>query len=184
MKHAYCQSTPARTRLRGFTLVELIVALTVVSAAMSALIMMFNAGLGLANQARNRAIAAELASGQLALLSASPRTFLWREDAADASGLFPINLSAEDPPAGNPVQGPEVRLASLPAQEKSDALYQRFRWKAWGRAIQDANVYEIVVSVHWLEGGRPHMLAMTSAIPRHEATKETVSAVSPGAAAL
>ena len=151
----------------GFTLVELIVALTVVSVALSALIAMFNAGLGLARESRNRMIAAEIAEFQLNAISVTPNMFLWHREMPGETGLFPITLGYDDPPAGNITPTPDVRLASRGAQERNETLYKQFRWQAWGRLpAPDAQSYEITVSVRWRERGRQRTVALTSSIPR------------------
>lgn len=152
----------------GFTLVELVVALTVTAVALSVLIAMFNASLGLSNEARGRIMAGELAEAHLNALLASPEMFLWHRDAPNAAGLFAITLGTDDPRAGNVVSTPEVQLATRHAQERSESLYRRYRWQAWGRLpAPDAPAYEITVAVRWQARGRTRTLTLTSSIPRH-----------------
>lgn len=170
---------------RGFTLVELIVALTVVSAAMSVLISMFGSGMDLAAETRNRSVAAELAEMQLALINASPHLFLWRIEAQDATGLFPISAGTDDPKSGNLVQAPEVRMASRRAQERNDAFYHQFRWKAWGHlAYPESQAYEVTVSIHWRNHGRLRTLAITSSVPRYKVGGSNATVSEKGAEAL
>ncbi len=161
------QGASRKSARNGFTLVELIVALTVMSAATSALIVLFGASLAIAGEARNRGIAAELAEDRLLAIAAAPESFLWRLDKPEESGLFPIALSENDPKAGNAFSPPAVRLAERSAQDRNETLYRRFRWQAWGKLpTPDAQAYEVTVSVTWLAQGKQRMLALTSSVPR------------------
>ncbi len=168
MEVAYNTNHEHQALRHGFTLVELIVALTVVSVALSALIAMFNAGLGLARESRNRMIAAEIAEFQLHAIGVTPDMFLWHREAPGETGLFPVTLGYDDPTAGNITPTPDVRLAARGAQERNETLYRQFRWQAWGRLPSlDAQSYEITVAVRWRERGRRRTVALTSSIPRH-----------------
>jgi len=155
-------------RNKGFTLVELIIALAVLAVALSGLIALYGVSLELAKEARQKTVAVELASTQMAALSASPEQFIWHVDDSDATALFPITRDEDAPAAGNIVASPEVMLVNRNAHVHNENFYNRFRWKAWGRlSSPDAQAYEITVAVYWRARGKQRSLALTSSVPRY-----------------
>lgn len=170
MKHAKATGTEKLLTHAGFTLVELITALTVVAVALAGLIAMFGISLETARESRMKTIAAELAATQLAQLQATPESFLWEYEEGDATTLFPIIVSEDDPKAGNTAPPLAVNLVNRTIQARNEQLYRKFRWKAWGRLTSaDAQAYEVTISVHWDIRGRNRSLTLTSSIPRHRA---------------
>lgn len=155
------------TERRGFSLLELLVALAVISVAGTIYVSFYSSSLGLAKTARNRAVAAALAEEHLSAILRHPERFLWQKPAEAGLDQFPIAIGEDDPKAGNPVERP----AAMPADEAADrnqaAMYDAFRWKAYGRLPSlSAAYYEVTVVVHWEEAGRPQLLSLTSAVPR------------------
>lgn len=168
MKHAKATRIEKLPTHAGFTLVELITALTVVAVALAGLIAMFGISLETARESRMKTIAAELAVTQLAHLQATPESFLWKYEETNATALFPIVVSEDDPKAGNTVTPLPVKLVNRTIQARNELLYRKFRWKAWGRLTSpDAQAYEVTINVHWDMQGRNRSLALTSSIPRH-----------------
>jgi len=155
------------TPRRGFSLLELLVALAVISVAGTVYVSFYSSSLGLAKTARNRAVAASLAEEHLSAILRHPEHFLWQKPAEPGVEQFPIALADDDPKAGNPVERP----AAMPADEAADrnqaAVYDAFRWKAYGRLPSlTAAYYEVTGVIHWEEAGREQLLSLTSAVPR------------------
>ena len=168
MKHAEYTGLAIMTRRDGFTLIELITALTVLAVALAGLVAMFGISLETANESRMKTLAAEMAATQLAEIQATPESFLWKYDQADTAVLFPIVIGDDDPKAGNPPPPLNVKLVSRTIHARNELLYREFRWKAWGRLPSpDAQAYEITIDVHWESKGKNRSLALTSSIPRH-----------------
>ena len=110
MKHAEYTGLTLTTRRNGFTLIELITALTVLAVALAGLVAMFGISLETAREARMKTLAAEMAATQLAEIQATPESFLWKYDQANTATLFPIVLGNDDPKAGNPPPPPECEV--------------------------------------------------------------------------
>jgi prepilin-type N-terminal cleavage/methylation domain-containing protein len=167
---ASSKSMSAKQFTHGFTLIELIMALTVLAVAIAGLVAMYGVSLEVANESRQKALAAEVASSQLAAILAAPDTFIWNYDASSAMSLFPIVLGKEDPKAGNVAAPPDVKLINRTIHARNELLYRKFRWKAWGRLPSpDAQSYEVTVNVQWETRGKARSLALTSSVPCHRA---------------
>jgi len=163
----YCLAHPRKTRRKGFTLIELLVALSVLSIGGGVFVSLFYNSMVMAKSARNRVVAAALADEQLGALLRHPEQFQWEIPAQPGQAQFPVRVSAEDPPAGNPFEAPGALPAVQAADEREQEVYRQFRWQAFGRSTDaKASYYEITVAVHWEEAGRPQVLAVTSAVPR------------------
>ena len=149
----------------GFTLLELLVALTVVSVAMAVFIGMFNAGLGLQRSNANLTVATELAESHLAAITAAPCDYLWNSDGKSAR--FSVTTRDPEPAGGYPVRPPEMTLVTREAQQRLSARYGGFHWSAFAElAAPDAPAYALSVVIRWDEGGRPQALTLTSAVAR------------------
>lgn len=162
----------------GFTLVEIIVALTMVSVALSIFIAMFVSAVRLAAESRDKTIALEVAETHLHLLNTSPDAFRWQTNSPNEQGLFAIDSENTGPLRSSMPPLPETNLATRNAHERILTLYNKFRCKAWGRLPSpDAASYEITVSVSWYTQGRPYLFALTSSIAR---SRVDTTIVSPG----
>ncbi len=162
--------------LGGFTLIETLIALSVVSVAVAIFVSLYGDSLGLGRLAHQRAVAAEAAQTQLALITRSPRLFLWKTPAEEAETQFPILVSEEDPKAGNIITPPSAMPADENADERARNDYENFRWRAFGRLPKDKQHCEVTVVITWKQGGRDEMLALTSAVPRSVALGSTTVA--------
>ncbi len=169
MRHT--PSEQSRFGTRGFTLLELIVALAVLSVAVTVFVQLFNASLGLGRSAQDHSVAGELARGQLEAIIRAPEQFLWQVPASPGEAAFPILASAEDPPAGNSFDAPAVLPPAVQppvtaSKEPAQGLYERFRWRAFGRFAGTNPAYcEVTVVVIWEARGRRQMFSLTSAAP-------------------
>lgn len=152
-------------RSPGFSLVELVVALAVMSVAVAIFVKLFGGTLDLARQGRNHDIAASIAESQLNTLVHHPNRFRWEREDDTLEKPFPIRLAEDDPRAGNPFQPPEALPAEIGLDERMRALYDNFRWKAFGRVPPGQPYAEVSVVVSWEESGRERRLALTSAVP-------------------
>jgi len=176
MKHAEDTGLKIMIRPDGFTLIELITALTVLAVALAGLVAMFGISLETAKESRMKTLAAEMAATQLAEIQAMPETFVWKYNEADTAALFPIVLGEDDPKAGNTAPPLNVKLVNRTIHARNEMLYRKFRWKAYGRLPSpDAQAYEVTVDVHWDSQGRNRSLALTSSVPRHHAPEPVPS---------
>jgi prepilin-type N-terminal cleavage/methylation domain-containing protein len=149
----------------GFTLLELLVALTVASVAAAVFVSMFSACIGLSRANGNMAAAAELAETQLAAILRAPHDFVW--DNSGGTARIPLATHEKEPPGGYPVQPPAVTLVTREAQQRLAARYGQFRWAAFAElSAPDAAAYEVTVVIRWMDAGRPQTLTLTSAIAR------------------
>ncbi len=164
----------------GFTLLELLVALTVVSVAAAVFVGMFSACLGLSRTNRNLAVATELAETQLAAILRAPQDFQW--DNSKGTARFLVTTHEKEPPGGYPVQPPPVTLVKKEAQQKLAERYGQFRWSAFAQlAAPDATAYEVTLAIRWTDANRPQTLTLTSAIARVLVDKTTATLPAPAA---
>ncbi len=160
------QPNRLRGRCSGFSLIEVLAALAVVGVAATVFMSFFVSSVDLAGSARNRGIAATLAEEQLSALTRQPEQFQWCVPSSPTQEHFDIRLADDDPKAGNPCELPAVLPAEERANLREEALFSGFRWKAEGRLpTPNAAWYEVTAVIHWTEGSRPQMLALTTALP-------------------
>lgn len=153
----------------GFTLVEIIVALTVISIALGTFISMFISAMNLAAERRDSLIASELAEIHLNAITTSPTSFTWATDSGNEDGLFSVETAKLQSGVSDIPSSPETTLVLRSAHERNINLYGKFETRAWGRLpAPDANAYEITVAVRWTTNGRPRMFALTSSISRFQ----------------
>lgn len=151
----------------GFTLVEVILAFTILSVALGIFVSMFLAAVRLAAENRDRTIAAEIAETYLNVIASKPEAYKWPSEANNADGLFEIVEEAGASGMSSIPPLPETTLATRSAHERIINLYHKFRCKAWGRLPSaDAQAYEVTVCVAWYTQGRPIRFALTSSVPR------------------
>jgi len=167
-----CNQRAARRNSRpaaGFSLMELIVAMAVISAAGTLFISLYMSSLDLAQTARNRSVATQLAEEQVSAILGAPGNFLWAFPEEASVDPFAIQLTEEDPPAGNLFEPPAAMPAEESAHNREESVYGKFRWQASARLPNvNSTYYEITVVVRWKEAGRQQLLALTSALPRFQ----------------
>lgn len=166
-RHMSCLTRWPRSRRPGFSMMELLVALSVISVAVTVFVRLYSSSIDLAQTARNRTVAALLAEEELGAILRHPENFQWRFPPQPDGDLFSVQLGDDDPRAGNAFPLPTAMPVDASAYRRQENVYDQFRWKAYGRLpTVNATYYEITVAVHWREGGRPRMLALTSSLPR------------------
>ncbi len=152
-------------RAGGFTLLEVVVALTVVSVAVTVLVSVFGASLTLSRNARDRAVALEVAQTTLNEIVRFPAHFVWDRQAGDAAS-FPVRLQGEPPPGGHPVSPPDVLYPTEAARQRAENRYARFRWTAFARISEPgAAAYEVTVLVNISGADRNRTLSLTTLVP-------------------
>ncbi|MBI2435095.1 MAG: prepilin-type N-terminal cleavage/methylation domain-containing protein [Candidatus Hydrogenedentes bacterium] len=154
-------------RRRGFTLVELLVALSVISIAGWVFVSFYSSALDLNRTAVNRATATQIAQDQLLSIVQSPKQYQWALPEQGGADLFSIRKGADDPPSGNPAELPAAMPVDRNALSQQTNYHERFRWLAFGRLPSpEATYYEVTVVVHWEERSRQESVALTGSVPR------------------
>lgn len=142
----------------GFTLLELLTALTVVSVAVGILVMLAGRVGDLYREAEFRATATDLVMAKLAEVTRAPASFRWQQDEqGDRLVVIPAgeNLAVDYP------------FTTLPDQWTSRGT---FRWRAFARPLENMpDVMELTVVVTWLDSGREQSFALTAPMPAGDA---------------
>ncbi len=169
--------TRERRGSAGFTLMEMLVGLTVISVAVTLFVTLYMSSMDLSRRASNRTIATRLAQETLTAITASPGAFVWQTSAGVEDTRFPIEATGDDPSKGNPVALP----AALPAEPVSfriqQDLFDRYRWEAFGKLAVGGAYYEVTVVIRYVEQGREQLVALTSALPAVAVPAEALSGV-------
>ncbi len=151
-----------RRRQRGFTLVEVLAALAVISVAITVIITLFVASVTLAKTNRSRKVAAAFAQEQLELLQRQPGLFEW--PTLDTPGQL-MSVTATSGTAT--LSAPEAMPAVEAAAQREEAFYDAFTWEAFARLPRaDAAHVELTVVVRWAPQTRGSAFILTSAMPR------------------
>jgi prepilin-type N-terminal cleavage/methylation domain-containing protein len=168
----------SRKRQAGFTILELLVALAVMSVGIWVFLSFYSSAAAMNRTSNNRSVATQIAREQLQLIQQAPQDFQWHLPEAASHDPFPIQVSAEDPKLGNPVAPPAAMPVARRALARESKLYDDYRWVAFGRvpeaaapaegqpAAPELQYYEVTVVVHWKEANRPQSVALTSSVPR------------------
>jgi len=142
----------------GFTLLELLTALTVVSVAVGILVMLAGRVGDLYREAEFRATATDLAMAKLAEVTRAPEAFRWQRDEKE-DRLIVIPES----------EGPSVEY-SFAAVPEAVTRRGAFRWRAFARPVDNMpDVMELTVVVTWRDGGRERSFALTAPMPAGDA---------------
>ena len=161
------QIIPWLAQRRGFTLVELLVAISVISIAAMVFVSFYFSARDLRGTAQNQEIAASLAQEQLEAILASPTHFTWRKPEGESTQAFPILAATPDDPDSYYFDAPLALPADKRAYLRQTNLYNRFQWAAFARQAAAADpYYEITVVISWTEAGRDQSIALTSALDK------------------
>lgn len=152
----------ARGRCSGFTLLELLTSLVVVSVAVTLFTGMFTASLAMAKQNSLQRIAASLAEEYLTEILIHPGEYDWPDFSVESTeALLPLTepLGRSDPPNAMPTE--------RKANDRERTRYEDVTWQAFTRLpARDADYAEVIVEVTWTQHGRCRSLSLTSTLPR------------------
>jgi prepilin-type N-terminal cleavage/methylation domain-containing protein len=165
--HHACLIRGHRADRRGFTLIEMLVALTVIGVATTVMFDLYLASTNLGNLAQHRELAASIAENQLSQLIAVPDAYVWDHKNPGEQDLFRIKGSADDPRAGSKATLPSVLLSLDSSYTRQENLFDKFRWSVFGRLPDPASSYfEVTVNVHWKQVGKTENVALTGVVSR------------------
>ena len=158
---------------KGFTLIEIIVALAVLSVAITGLVQMFSLSLNLSQTSQNVILASSIAHDKLNYVLNCPDKFVFKIYGNLKPGeVFSILTSIDEPKAGNTIETPMIAPPDWASFRKYKNVSQKFHWKAFGK-IPDNNpdCYEIIVAVIYNERGKTKYYMENSVIPRFQFNK-------------
>lgn len=146
----------------GFTLLELLTSLVIMSVAVTLFVGMFTASLAMAKQNSLQKIAASLAEERLTEILIHPDRYDWPDFSSESTETpLPLTerLGRSNPPSAMPTE--------RSANNRVRAQYEDVTWQAFTRLpALDADYAEVIVEVAWTQHGRIRMLSLTSALPR------------------
>ena len=166
----YSGRAPWRGR-GGFTLVEVLTAIIVMSVATSMFIQLFNASVNLSDSSRSRRVAAQLAEERLVDIQSFPGKYL--AETLDKEGSLvsfddgeSLALSLRDDTESGQNEPPLAMPTNRRAFNREKNLYEGFFWEAIAhRPSEDSGFYALVVLVQWDAAGRTKYLTLTSSVP-------------------
>lgn len=152
----------------GFTLIELIVALSVMGLATTIFMQNYVLSMKLAKLSRDRQIALSIAEEQLSLLLMNPADYVWQQESANSDGVFRIRKEADEPVKGSLTTYPKAMPPDVQAYERQSKVYDQFRWKAFGKLGERGMVYEVFIDVQWErpDRSRDEHITLTGAVSR------------------
>lgn len=157
---------PPRSGRAGFTLIELIVSLLVISVATTIFMHLYASSIDLGKLSRNRSVAVAIAEEQLGLMMREPGLFVWDYGNPNAEGYFRIRAEENDPRAGVVAALPKATIPEDAAFKRESVVFDQFRWKAIGKLGARGLFHEVTVAVHWTQAGKGESITMTGAVPR------------------
>lgn len=152
----------------GFTLLEVLVGIVVMTVAVAIFISLYTHALALDRASRCSKVASALAEAQLAQLHRQPRQYDWSSLRAAAPGeLVEVALQGEQPGTAHAFPPPTAQAVVRTAAARDEDLYSRFGWRMFARRPrEEAGYVEVTVSVHWQEEGKEKAFTLTSSVPR------------------
>jgi prepilin-type N-terminal cleavage/methylation domain-containing protein len=164
----YCQSVRHRHPSKsdsGFTLIEILVALMVMSIAISIYVSLYSTSLDFASAARSELAAKRVAAEYLHELRTRADNFQWPAADAQPGGLYELKARGTEAPI-HP-DPPTVQATTQRASERDRTFYKEFSWRAFASVPADgANYYTVVVEVSWLDDQRLKYLTLSSCVPK------------------
>lgn len=158
-----------RSRL-GFTLLELLTALAVLSVAATVFFRLFASSNALADSSQSHQVAAHLAEEYIATIHAAPELFHWPNYSDAPIGELQLIKPREGTAlatAAGVAEPPEAMPTIQRAFRRDRNLYQDFDWEAYARLPEASAQYvEVTVEIIWTRQGRVRKFSITSTIPR------------------
>jgi len=151
------------SRATGFTLIEILVALAVLSVATTVILSLFSSSVSLGQRDRSRRAAYGMAEQRLTDVAINSMAYEWPDSEMLSSGeLIEIPVSAEDRVTSNlPATLPTYPAANTREQD----FHARFTSNLYVRAAGVAGVYEVTAVVRWQQDGRDQSVSLTTTIP-------------------
>ncbi|MBN4046709.1 prepilin-type N-terminal cleavage/methylation domain-containing protein [bacterium AH-315-P07] len=149
----------------GFTLIEVLVSLFVISTATTIFMSMYFSSIGLAKSSTLYNVASQIAEEYMVELQVNPQQFSWPNFDGAIGELqaieqrdIDLQLKVSEPTA----------MPTIPAAHHRESnLYSKFSWRASARLHEeDSNFVEVVVIVSWEHRQKPHIFYLTSTVPR------------------
>ncbi len=152
----------------AFTLIELIVALAVLSIAITVVVQMFSMSVDMARNAQNAILAHMVAEEKLGVLINHPENFIWKIPQDYKFGdFFRVLSSSDEPETGNKVEDFSLLPPDWGQYQKYKNALSTFRWKVLGKLPSpDSDVFEVSVVVSYKELGRTKYYVLTSYVPK------------------
>lgn len=151
------------SRATGFTLIEILVALAVLSVATTVIMSLFSSSVSLGQRDRSRRAAYSLAEQRLSSVAINSAAYEWPDAEMLSSGeLIEIPVSAEDRLTSNL---PTTLPIYPTAHEREQNFHERFTTNVYVRAAGVAGVYEVTAVVRWQQDGRDQSISLTTTIP-------------------
>lgn len=160
------RDSPPRTSRAGFTLIELIVSLFVISVATTIFMHLYATSIDFGKLSRNRTVAIAIAEEQLGLMMREPGNFVWDSANTDSAGFFRVRATADDPRAGVEAPLPKATLPDETAYRRESVVFGQFRWKAIAKLGGMDNFYVVTVDVHWEQAGKAQSITISGVVPR------------------
>jgi len=153
---------------RGFTLIEILAALSIVGVGTIIFMSFFMSSLALAQSNRTLRVAGDLAENQLTAVVNDPGGYAWPEAAALATGALAAVTPVADAGAAHPHPViPAVLPPDSQSRRREEDFASRFSWEVYARLPRpEATYLEVTVVVRWDDRGREQVLALTSCAPR------------------
>lgn len=162
MNRQWTWRTPTR-RLdrRGFTLLEIVVALAVMAVAVSILVALYQASSVFAAQNEETRKAVSLAEEHLTDILLNPAAYVW--PALTPGKAMEIHSTAGEQRVEPPKSLPPDKTAGL--RERS--AYEIYAWRAFARLPEENAPYiELTVVIEWQSRGRNRDFALTTFAPK------------------
>lgn len=151
---------------RGFTLIEMLAALSVLSAGSIIFVALFFATLGQAQEARNLKAASDLAQARLDDLTRNGAGYAW----PGFSQLQPGTLQEVTLGEAGVAQvciAPSVMPLDDVARKREEAFFSKFFWEAYVQLPRaDAAYVELTAVIRWEHRGRQRLYALTTCMAR------------------
>ena len=156
-------------RQTGFTLIEVLVAVGIMGAAITFLLSMFSNSRSLASTNKTNEIAAKIAEEYMNELRVHPEDFIWPNysDASDSAGFYSVTMKNPQKNSMFLVTPPNAQPEFEQIYSRDKNLYEEFKWYANTRLNDESDTYvEVMIQVNWTDGGLERNLCITSLLPR------------------